>query len=210
MSESEKVFPWAEWRERLIGAGRLLLKFAANPIEGMRHLPDWDWIFLLACQAIAAAAAGLASGIVAGSFTGMLAGLIIVPISNALLTAVVAGFFYYTFAFVFKTPASYQRVYLHLVFAQLPSLIIFAVAPMLPPLMLLGPAAAGLLLLVGFVDNLGLDRKKVSRLLLTLYGIFVVFWIVNSIHQRRQIEELRYRASPESMDILENEIRGGK
>lgn len=209
MSE-EKVFPWAEWRQRLIEAGKLLLRFAANPIEGMRHLPAWDWIFLLACQAIAAAVAGVASGVVARDFGRMLAGLFFIPISNALLTAVVAGFFYYTFAFVFKTPANFQRVYLHLVFAQLPALAIFALSPMLPPLMLLGPAAAALLLLVGFVDNLGIDRKRLTRLMMILYGVFVVFWIANSINQRRQIEAIRDRASPESMDILENEIRGTK
>lgn len=195
------------WKRRLKDAGHLALTFARNPVAGMRELPDWDWPFLLTCQAIAAAVAGVGAGIVAGRFSQVITGLLFVPISNALMTAVIAGFFYYTFTFIFHKPASYHRVYTHLVFAQLPALIMFLVSPVLPPLMLFGPAAAAFLLLVGFQYNLGVERKPTFRLLVGLYLIFVVFWIFNSFNQKRQIEAYRDRATPESLDILEKELQ---
>jgi len=198
---------WQEWKTRFFEAGRILLQFVKNPIEGMRHLPNWDWPFMLVCQAIAAAVAGVAAGIVSGSIARLFTGLIFVPISNALVTAVLSGFFYYTFSFVFQQPTSFQRIYLNLVFAQLPSLVLFAISPILPPLALLGPAATGLLLLVGLVDNLGLDRRKITRLLLGMYAVFVIFWIFNTISQRRSVEAFRDRATPESLDILEREMK---
>jgi hypothetical protein len=195
------------WKVRLKDAGHLILQFARNPMEGMRQLPDWDWPFLLTCQAIAGATAGVGAGIVAGSFTRIFTGLLFVPISTALMTAVISGFFYYTFTFVFQRPASFHRIYTHMVFSQLPALVMFMVSPVLPPLVLLGPLAAGFLLLFGFVENLGQDRRKTFRLLAGLYGVFVVFWIFSSISQKRQIEAYRDRATPESLDILEKELK---
>jgi len=205
MEENPGLSPRA-WKLRLKDAGFLILQFARNPVEGMRRLPDWDWPFLLTCQAIAAAVAGVGAGIVERQFTRIFTGLLFVPISNALVTAVISGFFYYTFAFAFHRPASFHRIYTHLVFAQLPALVMLIVSPVLPPLVLLGPLAAGFLLLVGFSDNLGQDRRQTFRLLAALYGIFVVFWIFSSVSQRRQIETFRERATPESLDILEKEL----
>ncbi len=204
---TDSKWVWQEWKLRFFEAGKILLQFIKNPIEGMRHLPNWDWPFLLVCQAIAAAASGVAAGIVSGSVSRLFAGLIFVPISNALVTAVLAGFFYYTFSFVFQQPSTFQRIYVNLVFAQIPSLVLFAISPLLPPLALLGPAATGILLLVGFVDNLGLDRRRITRLLLGMYAVFVVFWILNTISQRRSVEAFRDRATPESLDILEKEMK---
>jgi hypothetical protein len=194
------------WKHRLKDAGRHLLKFAKNPVEGMRFLPDWDWPFLLTCQAIAAATSGVVAGIIAGSFTRAIIGLLVVPISNALLSAAVAGFFYYTFIYVFRRPAPYSRIYVHIVFAQLPALCLNAISPLLPPLIILGPLAAGLLLLVGFVDNLGLEKKPVLKMLAGLYAVFFIFWVFNSISNKRQVESFRNQATPESLDILEKEL----
>lgn len=202
----ETKFPWELWRQRLIDAGLLLLRFARNPIDGMRHPPEWDWPLMLVCQAIAAAVCGVAAGIVSKSIAGIFLGLIFSPITNALTTALITGFFYYTFTFILHKPASFQRIYMLLIFAQLPSLLIWAISPLLPPLVLLGAAATGLLLLVGFVDSLGQDRRTMVRLLAGIYAVFVIFWITNAISHRRQVEVFRDKATPESLDILEKEL----
>ena len=202
----ESTFPWEHWRKRLCEAGLLLLHFARNPIAGMRHLPDWDWPFLLVCQAIAAATCGVAAGITAHSLGSIFAGLIFTPISNALITAVLSGFFYYTFGFVLHKPTPFHKIYTHMVFAQIPALLLWTVTPLLPPLILLGSAATGLLLLVGFVDNFGLPRRTMIRLLAGIYMVFVIFWISSAINQRRQVEVFRDKATPESLDILEKEL----
>lgn len=173
----------------------------------MRNLPHWDWPFMLVCQAIAAAAAGVLSGVVARSFGGIFAGLIFVPITNALLTAVLSGFFYYTFAYVYNQPQNYQHIYTHLIFAQLPALAVFILVPALAPLALFEPLVAGLLLYVGFVSNLNIDKKKLAKLLMGLYALFFVFWIINSISSKNQTEAFRGKATPESLDILEKEIK---
>ncbi|MGE0762047.1 MAG: hypothetical protein AB7N80_02095 [Bdellovibrionales bacterium] len=203
----ESGFPWDQWRSRLREAGLLLLRFARNPIEGMRNLPDWDWPFLLVCQAIAAAVCGVAAGITSHSILSVFTGLFFAPISNAIGTAVIAGFFYYTFGFVLHRPAVYQKIYTNLVFASLPAMLMWTVAPLLPPLSLLGLAASGFLLLVGFVDNLGQERRTMVRFLAGLYAVFVIFWITSAISHRRQVEVFRDKATPESLDILERELK---
>lgn len=205
MEQNPGLSPEA-WKIRLKNAGHLLLQFARNPVEGMRQLPDWDWPFLLTCQAISGAAAGVCAGVVARSFTQIFTGLIFVPITMALITGVAAGFFYYTFGYVFQRPASYHKIYTHLVFAQLPALAILIISPVLPPLSLLGPLAAGFLLLAGFVDNLGQDKRKTFKLLAGFYAAIVIFYIFNSINYRRQIETFRDQATPETLDTLEREL----
>lgn len=205
MEQNPGLSPEA-WKNRLKDAGHLLLQFARNPVEGMRRLPDWDWPFLLTCQAIAGAAAGVCAGFVARSFTQIFTGLIFVPISNALITAVACGFFYYTFAYVFQRPASFHRIFTHLVFAQLPALAVLIISPVLPPLALLGPAAAGFLLLVGFVDNLGQDKRSTFRLLAGIYAVIVVFYIFQSVSYRREIDAYKNQATPETLDTLEREL----
>ena len=206
MEENPGLSPQA-WKVRLKNAGHLLLQFARNPVDGMKQLPDWDWPFLLTCQAIAGATAGVGAGIVGRSFTQIFTGLVFVPISNALLTAVACGFFYYTFEYIYHRPASFHRLYTHLVFAQLPALATTLLSPILPPIWLLGTLATGFLLLVGFVHNLGQDRRSVFRLLAGIYAFLVVVWIFNSISERRSIEVYRDQATPESLDILERELR---
>jgi hypothetical protein len=206
MAMKNSTFPWAHWRARLREAGILLLHFARNPIDGMRTLPHWDWPFLLVCQAIAAATCGVVAGITARSLGSVFTGLLFVPITNALSTAVVSGFFYYTFSFVFHRPASFQNLYTHMVFAQLPFLLVWTVSPILPPIVLIGAAATGLLLFVGFIHNLGQDRKKMIKLLVGMYTLFVIFWISSAINHRREVEVFRDKATPESLDILEKEL----
>lgn len=198
----------SQFKAQFLSAMRTLLDFAKNPVQGMRHLPNWEWPFLLIVQGACAAAAGVGVGIVSKSISGIFMGLIFVPLSNALISAVIAGFFYYTFEFVFKLPVSFHRMYTHVFFAQLPALAVYVITPVLPPLALLGPAAAGILLVVGFTDNFGLDRKRAVRFLAILYGIFCLLWILNAINYRRQIQSIHDRATPESLDILERELKG--
>lgn len=186
---------------------KVLFQFIKNPIEGMRHLPQWEWPILLTFQAAMAAVAGAGAGFVAKSISGVFTGLIFVPVSNALISSVVAGFFFYTFMFVFNQPVNFLRMYTHVVFAQIPALAIYCLTPLLPPLVLLGPAAAGLLLIVGFTDNFGLERKKATKFIGTVFAIFCILWILNSINYRRQIESFSDKVTPESMDKLEEEMK---
>ncbi len=206
MEENPGLSPLA-WKVRLKDAGHLLLQFAKNPVEGMKQLPDWDWPFLLTCQAIAGASAGVGAGIVGRNFAQIFTGLVFVPISNALVTGVACGFFYYVFEYGFHRPARFHKIYTHLVFAQLPALAATILSPLVAPIWLLGIMATGFLLLVGFVHNLGQDRKSTFRMLSGIFAFLVVIWIFNSISQRRSIDAYREQATPESLDILEKELK---
>lgn len=219
MQESP-AFPWDQWRRRLREAGNLLIHFARNPVQGMRNLPQWDWPFLLVCQSIAAAACGFAAGVVGLRPLDAIVGLFFSPISNLIASGILAGFFYYVFGFFLHRPATYHAIYTHITFAQLPALVLMAVAPVMRHfvrgpaadtavsfLMLVGFAATAMLLLVGFVDNLKQERRTMVRLLVGLLAFFTISWVVNAIQNRRQTESLRQDFHEKTLDILENELK---
>ncbi|MBX7231892.1 MAG: hypothetical protein K1X29_07375 [Bdellovibrionales bacterium] len=199
------------WQKRLKEAGRVLLQYSYNPVEGMRNLPEWDWAFLLICQGLFAAGAGFLSGVVSKSVIACVTGLVFVPLSNALISFVLSGVFYYLLLFNFKKTVPFIKIYTQLVFAQLPALVIFMLSPLLPHLMLLGPLASLWLLTVGFVYNFQVERLKIQKTLGLLYIVFVILWVFNNLQNRHQVDRLmRDRATPESLDILENELKEQK
>lgn len=208
--ETNSEFSPLLWKDRFVEANRTLLRFARNPVAQMGALPDWDWNFLLICQAIAAASAGVLAGLVSRNFMGVIAGLIFVPLSNALMTAVLSGILYYFFAYAMKQVVPYRSIYTHFVFAQLPGLCTMIVAPLFAPLILVGVAASCLLLWIGLSLNHKLEKKTLGKVIVAFYAVFIGYWIFSQIGNRNKVEALRSKATPESLDILEKELNDSK
>lgn len=197
---------WDRIRNEVIDSLKVLLDFARNPIQGMKTLPDWPWPKLLLLMGAFAAACGFLRGIVNRSFLDMLSGLLVYPISTLLMMAIFSGLFYYIFLFFFKREISYHRLYTHLTFASLPAVLLSTVSYLVPPITLLGSAAIGLLLIVGFVENFQMNRQKITKLIGGLFLIYFIIWIFSTISFQQKKEEFRMQALPESLDILEKEL----
>lgn len=91
-------------------------------------------------------------------------------------------------------------------FALLPALTISTLSGLIPPITLVGTALTGLLLIVGFVDNFRLPKKKVTKLICGLFLIYVIIWITSTISFQQKSEEFRYKHKPENLDILQKEL----
>lgn len=175
----------------------------------MRTVPEWDWPTLLILQGAFAAACAIIANLVSRDIIGMFIGLVMGPVFSYLMVAVGAGFFFYTFQFFFKREIPYRQVYTHLVFATIPLLIVIMVAPILPPIMLIGTAGTLMLLYVAFVDVFQMERVKTKKLLIGLMVIYTVFWTSQLVQTTTKHKTLRQKATPESLDILQKELGFG-
>ena len=198
---------WPHLRARLKEAVLVLPHFAKNPVQGMRQLPDWDWPTMLVLQGAFAAICAVLSNLIERDIIGAITGVIISPIAALLITAVFAGFFYYTFLFFFKREIPYRQIYLVLVFAAIPSQVTVVVASLIPPIVLIGVLGSMLLLFVGFTENFHLERLKTRNLLIGMTVIYLAFWGLQLFNYTSKHERMRLKATPESLDILEKELK---
>lgn len=198
---------WNVTRAKLKEAVLALPHFFKNPVQAMRTLPDWDWPTMLLLQGAFAAACAVIANLLERDILGMITGLIIAPISSIVVVAVGAGFFMYTFQFLFKRQVPYRQIYLHMIFAAIPIQITATASPIVPPLILVGIVAAAFLLFVGFVDVFHLERDKTKKLLGGMVLIYVLFWGIQLVSYSSKQERQRIKATPESLDILEKELK---
>ncbi|MCC7404170.1 MAG: hypothetical protein IT288_07200 [Bdellovibrionales bacterium] len=207
MPEGVPKFDWQFIQSRAKEVLSYLLEYFKNPIIGIRQLPDWDWPTTLIVQGILSSLCGMLSGIMAQSFTEALVGFLFFPISTIAAHFIVTGFFYYTFLFFYKTQTLFRQLYLLILLANLPFIVLTVLSPLLRPITLVGLAATGVLLLVGLVDNFQLPRRSIGRFLLVLYAIYAVMWTSSTLNLTKKESSFRDLATPESLDILEKEMR---
>jgi hypothetical protein len=120
---------------------------------------------------------------------------------------ILSGFFYYAFLFVFKQTTSFRQIFTHLLFASIPVLLVSILSPLVPLIGLVGLGAACLLLIIGFTSNFGLPLKKVRNLLFGMFLTYAALLVIQMITWRGGKESLRVKATPESLDILEKELK---
>lgn len=202
-----KPIDWNILRAKLKEGILVLPHFSKNPVQGMRTLPAWDWPTMLILQGALAAACAVIGNLLERDVFGMLTGLVLAPIASVVVVAVGSGFFYYTFMFFFRREIPFRQIYLHLIFASIPIQLVAMAAPIVPPIILIGVAAAMFLLFIGFTDNFHLDRVKVKKLLIGLGVVYAIFWATQFISYSNKHDRMRLKATPESLDILEKELK---
>lgn len=198
---------FSPYRAKLNEAIATLLRFLKNPVQGMRTLPNWDWVVLGCFHAAIAAACGLVSGLITLRISKVISGLIIFPISTTILLLIISGFFYYTFLFVFHKEISFRKLATVVVFANLPNLFLSVGVGYIPPLSLVGMGVSAALLVVGLVEVSHVDRKNITKLVGGLFALYCIFWIYGAISNSQEKRSIKDMATPESLDILEKEMR---
>lgn len=197
---------WALLRSKLREDILALPHFFRNPVKGMRELPHWEWPTILVLQAILAAACSIIANFIERDFFGLFTGIIVAPVINYLMVVIASGFFYYLFLLGFKREIPFRQIYLHVLFASIPLAIVSTIAFLLPPLMLVGMAAALMLLFVGFVDNFQIPSRPLRKILIAILSVHVLYWGFMQLQSSSKHKTLRQRATPESLDILEKEL----
>ncbi|MCB0386861.1 MAG: hypothetical protein KDD43_15815 [Bdellovibrionales bacterium] len=208
MSEATSKIDWQALQSRTKEVLGFLLEYFKNPIIGIRQVPEWDWPTVIIVQGALSSICGLLSGVVAQSISGALLGFLFFPISSIATHFIVSGFFYYTFLFFYQSQVAFRRLYIVTVLANLPFIVLTILSPLLRPITLVGLAVTGLLLLVGFVENFQLPKRSIARFLVILYGLYVLMWVVSTLNLNKKETAFRKMATPESLDILEKELKG--
>lgn len=198
---------YQQFKEILLQALFALPRFLKNPIQGMRDLPDWEWPILLALQALLGLVCGLLAAFLSGSLILIITSIVIAPLSTLAVNLILSGFFYYTFLFFFKSEVSYKLIVTHLLFASIPVLLCNVISPVIPFIGVIGVVASALLLYVGFRENLRADEKKLKILLGGLIGFYLLSVAFQLIRFHQPDQDLKIRATPESLDILEQELQ---
>ena len=199
---------WDKFRNDWQEVFAYLKMFLVNPVTQIRNIPDWDWRTNLFFLGLLGALSGGLHGLVSGSLLSFILGFIFLPLSLTIVHFIIAGFFYYFFLFVLGREVSYKQVFLLLTLANIPLLALYILSPLASPLVLLGVAASGILLIVGFVDYFLLPKKQIVRLMLALFVFYVVMWIWGTIQTTHKERTERQPTTRENLDILEKELKG--
>jgi hypothetical protein len=194
------------YKAQAIECLKVLLKFLKNPVQGVRDLPNWDWATLVVFHTALAAAFGFLGGLISLRLGRVFSGLIIFPISTLFIVAVISGFFYYTFLFIYHRELDFKKLATLVVFANLPNIFLALLAYHVPPISLLGVAATGMLLIVGLTEMSQIEKKKVAQLVGGIVAIYLAFWIYGAISTSYERHTVKDFATPESLDILEQEL----
>lgn len=198
------------YRQKLHAVLYFLRDFVKNPVHGMRNPPDWEWSVLAIFHASVTAICGALSGLIMLHPARFFSGLIVLPISSSLILAMVTGFFYYTFMYVFKREVPLKKIATLVILATLPFTALYTFSGYLPPISIAGLFVTCLLLIVGLTENTQIERKKITKLVGGIFAVFLIFWVYNTISNSREKKSIKDMTVPGSLDILEKEMRDGE
>lgn len=201
------------WNEIKLRAKEVLYfmpHYLKNPHEGIKKVPSWDWWTIIILEVILGITTGVLSGLVSRHILAILGGLIVGPIMNLIVSAVVAGLMYYSSLFILKTELDFKKLFTVIVLAKIPSQLLSVVTPIAKPITLICIIMAAFLLIVGLVENFLLDKKKVTKIVGSLAGILILFWlyavIIEATGSKIKVQEY----TPESLDQISKEIGEAK
>lgn len=202
-------FDWNELKSRFNEVRAFMPIFIKNPLEGIKRVPNWDWWTIILLEVIIGAVCGFLSGIVSRHFLAVFGGLIVGPIMNLFITAVISGIMYYAGLFILKTELDFKKIFIVVVFAELPAQVLSILSPIARPITLICIIVTSLMLIVGMVENFMLDKKKMTQIIGALGGLLVVFWIysvaVEATSTRIKVQDY----TPESLDQIHKELSEG-
>lgn len=195
------------WPKFFSDSFHYLKAFFKNPLQAIKALPDWNWLelgVLLLCFAVGS---GLLAGAVAKSFTQILAGIFLLPISTFAFCTVTLAFIYYFSFFLLKRDMKLRTLGTVVVLASLPSLLLHPLVNLFPPLFFIGFLLSLAIVGVGIHHHFMIEKKHIYRISGILFLVVLGIWVTNQISNFRRKDVMESITSPESLDILERELK---
>lgn len=186
---------------------RYLLLFARNPIEKIKHVPQFDWPHLIFFIGGLAAISISLNGIVGQYFNfNMILAVLLFPVSSIVVSFILSGFFYYTFLFFLDRKIDFKCLVTVILFSTIPYYVFEIVEPAFQIARIVGLLFSSVLLIVGLVENFKLNKKFVIRLVGAAVVTYFVLWglaVINENQSRIQQKDIeKYH-----LDQLEREVK---
>ena len=153
-----------------------LFNFLKNPFQSIKTLPDWNWQILILTQILITSGTGALGGIFVSPLA-FLGGLFIVPILTLITVSITTLFFYYVIQIFYKKTYSFRQMFTLVFLANVPFFIFQILSPIVPIISLFGLAISGVLIGIGFMEHLQLEKKFVTRLIAGLFILFSLIWL---------------------------------
>ena len=179
-----------------------LVSMIRNPVQKIKTLPTIHWKTLIIFQLFLCTFSVVFSNLLAPyaiSITNILVSLF----SSVLALSLSSLFFYYFFLIIYNKEISFVRVFTLVLFAHIPFAIFHLAANIFPPADLIGLGISGLLMIVGLVENFDVPKKLSMQLMLSLYSVFIAYWVVQMI-AFREVQEM---SAPQNLDSIEREVQ---
>jgi hypothetical protein len=178
-------------QDDLIEIKNTLFLYLQKPIEQIKHLPEWEWRRLIIAQIIVTMISGMLGGIVHLSFTSVIFGLFFMPLLTLLTVGISTLFFYYVFQVFTDKLIEFRKLFTAVFFANIPFFALQIIYSLFPPISLIGLAFTALLLIVAFVENFQMQRKFVSRLIISIYVLFLVITVLSYVQSQLALNRWR-------------------
>lgn len=160
---------------------RQLIEFIKNPIEGIKHVPDWSHREILRAFLVIVLSVGFLVGVTNFELWRFMSGILFLPFISLLVLIITSFFFYYSVLIFLNQTLSLKKLFILVMLANFPFFLSQPLSYFAQPILLVGFTATALLLIRGLVDNFMLPRQMVIYLVSTLYGFFFLFWLVGRL-----------------------------
>lgn len=168
-------------REQLKKVLQYLKSFFINPVQAIKHLPDWPWPIILALLATVSWCSSVINSVFAFNIFSLIQGIFLSPFISLILTLVTVVFLYYIFLFVSQRVLPFKALFTLVVLSNIPFFAFQSLSNLLPPISLLGLTFTAIILFVGLVENFALEKWLVKRVISFLFIVFIVLFIFSHI-----------------------------
>jgi hypothetical protein len=165
-----------------------LKNFARNPVQEIRHLPNWNWTRVLTMQLILSLMSGILSALASSNFSSwkLAQGVLVFPFISTVTGLILASFFYYYFQVFEKRTVSYIKLATLVFLANTVFYLFHALDGLLVFFDILGMTFTGFLLTVGLTDNFQMEKKRSLRLVGALLLLLIVaVWFIRQFRDDR-------------------------
>ncbi|MGZ3691572.1 MAG: YIP1 family protein [Pseudobdellovibrio sp.] len=154
-----------------------LIDFVKNPVEKIRTLPDWNWTSLFTLHVVLSLISGVLAGLLKLNFYRILAGLFLMPIVSTVTALLMTMFLYYYFQFFENKTEHFKKLFTLVVLSSIPFYFFQIVSEYLSFISVIGFAMTSLLGLVGLCDNFGVEKKRATIVVGSLFALVLCTWI---------------------------------
>ncbi len=156
-----------------------LKNFIRRPMTEVRKIPKLSLPSSLIFLGAASLISGFLSGLLMFSpFTAIFGGLFM-PFAAGISSGLLTFFIYYFFYLFFSTELSLEKLFNLVVICSIPFLVFNIAAGVVPLVEIFAYAFSAMLLAVGLVENFGLPKKIVLRLVGGIFLALLLVWLIN-------------------------------